>query len=77
MNPTETDDDSVEMDKLLAELEKDDLSEVTDTEKIKDKQAEETINKIKYKKPEWADKKDDDTNTYEYIEKEIEDDKEW
>ncbi len=79
MNKTETDDDSAEIDKLLTELENETLSEVSSSdksEKIKDKQAEETLTQIKYEKPEWADKKDDDYNTYEYIEKEVED-SEW
>ncbi len=76
MNQTETDDDSGTIDKLLAELENESLSEVSDTEKIKDKQAEETLKKIKHEKPDWADKKDDEHNTYEYHEKEV-DDIEW
>ncbi len=73
MNETEINDDSVDVDKLLAELEKEDLSENSDTEKIKDKQAGQTLNKLKYEKPDWADKKDDDYNSYDYSEKEVDD----
>ncbi len=73
MKQTETNDDSVEIDKLLTELENENLSEASDTETIKDKQAEETLKKIKHEKPVWADKKDDDYNTYDYAEKEVDD----
>ncbi len=76
LTQTESDEGSSEMDNLLAELEKETLPEdssIDKSEKIKDKQAEETIAKIKHTKPDWADKKDDDINTYDYSEKEVED----
>ncbi len=70
--------DDEELNKLLTELEKDTSEESTPskTEEIKDKQASETLNKIKYQKPDWADNTNDDMNTYEYIEKEVVD-SEW
>jgi len=79
LTQTESDEGSSKIDELLAELEKETLPEdssIDKSEKIKDKQAENTIDKLKYQKPDWADKKNDDMNTYEYIEKE-QDDKEW
>ncbi len=78
--PNETDEGSSELDQLIQDLEKETLSEdssIKKTEDIKDKQAGETIEKIKHTKPDWADKKDDDYNSYDYKEKDIEDDKEW
>ncbi len=77
--PTETDEGSSELDQLIQDLEKETLPEDSSSsksEEIKDKQASETVDKIKYKKPEWADKKDDDYNSYDYVEKEV-DDKDW
>ncbi len=79
-NTPETDEGSSEIDKLLAELENETLPEESSSnknEKIKDKQADETINKIKHEKPDWADKKDDDYNSYDYSEDKELDDKEW
>ncbi len=76
----ETDEGSSTIDELLKELENETLPEDSSSnksEKIKDKQADDTLNKIKYKKPEWADKKDDDYNTYDYSEDKELDDQEW
>ncbi len=78
-NTPETDEGSSSIDELLAELENETLPEesnISKSEKIKDKQVDDTINKIKHVKPDWADKKDDDYNTYDYKEKEVED-KDW
>ncbi len=77
--PTETDEGSSTLDELISELEKETLPEdssIKKNEDVKDIQAEKTIEKIKHEKPDWADKKDDDSNTYDYSEKEVED-KEW
>ncbi len=74
MDPDVSDD--AELDKLLTELEKP-VEETNNSEKIKDKQAEETLEKILHKKPDWANKKDDDYNTYEYVEKDTVDDDAW
>ncbi len=74
-NPPDSNEDAI-LDKLLAELDQDATSEesnVSKNEKIKDKQAEETVKKLKYEKPDWADKKNDDNNTYDYQEKEVDD----
>ncbi len=79
-NTPESDEGSSSIDELLAELEKETLPEDSSqskTEKIKDKQADETLNKIKHEKPEWADKKDDDFNSYDYSDNKELDDKEW
>ncbi len=78
--PNETNEGSSKIDQLLKELESETLPEdssISNSEKIKDKQVDETVDKIKYKKPDWADKKDDDMNTYEYIDKLNEDDSQW
>ncbi len=80
LTQTETDEGSSTIDELLAELEKETLPEDSSSsksEQIKDKQAEKTIEKIKYEKPEWADKKSDDYNEYEYLEKIQDDDTVW
>ncbi len=80
LTQTETDEGSSKIDELLAELEKETLPEdSTNSEKIKDKQAADTLNKIKHEKPDWADKKDDEHNTYDYSEKITNDkeDEEW
>ncbi len=80
MTIAESNDDSGELDKIISDLEKETLSEdssVPKSEEIKDKQASETVAKIKYKKPDWADKKDDADNSYEYSEKQDENDSEW
>ncbi len=72
LTQTESDEGSSVMDKLLAELEKETLPEnstIDKSEEIKDKQAAETIQKIKHEKPDWADKKSDESNTYEYSDK--------
>jgi len=77
LNTTESNDDSAEIDKLLTELENETLSEDSSkSEEIKDKQAADTLNKIKYEKPDWWEKKDDESNNYDYQEKEVED-KDW
>ncbi len=79
-NTPESDEGSSTLDELLKELEKETLPEDSNSnnsEKIKDKQADETIKNIKHKKPEWADKKDDDYNTYDYSDDKELDDKEW
>ncbi len=77
MNTPESDEDSSKIDELLAELEKETLSEGSDSEKIKDKQAADTLEKLKIEKPSWADKKNDDHNDYEYIEEQPDSDEEW
>ncbi len=78
MSLTESNEDSGEIDKLLAELENESLSE--DSSKFKKENITETsVSQKEIKKqtkPEWADKKDDDYNTYDYQEKEV-DDIEW
>ncbi len=88
MTQTESNDDSGEIDKLLAELENESLPEDSailnkQIQKAKDenKAHDEDVGLAgtrgeKHNKPEWADKKNDDTNTYDYSEKEVED-KEW
>ncbi len=76
----ESDEGSSKIDQLLKELENETLPEDSSSsksEQIKDKQASEIIEKIKHKKPQWADKKNDESNTYEYVEKEDENDSEW
>ncbi len=76
MAQTESDEGSSKIDELLAELEKETLPEdssIDKSEKIKDKQAGETVDKIKHEKPDWAGKKDDEYNTYDYSEKEVDD----
>jgi len=76
LTQTESDDGSSKIDELLAELEKETLPEdssIDKSEKIKDVQAEKIVEQIKFKKPDWADKKNDDYNTYDYSEKEVED----
>ncbi len=77
--PNDPDDGSSDLDQLVQDLEKETLPEdssIKKSEDIKDKQASETIDKIKHKKPEWADKKDDEYNIYDYQEKEV-DDSDW
>ncbi len=77
--PPDSNEDA-ELDKLLAELEEPNTSEESNSskiEEIKDKQAENTLKKLKYDKPEWADKKDDEMNTYEYSDKIDEADDNW
>ncbi len=72
--------DDAELDKLIAELDEPITSEesnINKSEKIKDFQAEKTLEKIRHDKPDWADKKNDDNNTYEYSDKLDEDDSEW
>ncbi len=79
-NTPETDEGSSTIDELLKELENETLPEDSSSsknEKIKDKQADETLKKIKHEKPEWADKKNDDYNTYDYSDDKELDDKEW
>ncbi len=75
---TPPDSNDEELDKLLAELEKpSEESNISKNEEIKDKQAIETLAKLKHDKPEWADKKNDDFNTYEYSDKLDEADDNW
>jgi len=72
----ESNDGSSKIDELLAELEKETLPEdssISNSEKIKNKQAGETVDKIKHEKPDWADNKNDDYNSYDYSEKSVED----
>ncbi len=69
LTQTESNEGSSELDTLISELEKETLPEDSSSsknEQIKDKQAGDTIKKIKHEKPDWADKKDDDMNTYDY-----------
>ncbi len=73
---TPPDSNDEEIDKLLAELENP-SEESNNSEKIKDKQASDTLAKLKHDKPDWADKKDDASNTYEYSDKIDEDDGTW
>ncbi len=71
--------DDEELNKLIAEIDEaapSEESSVLKSDAIKDKQAENTLKEIKHTKPDWADKKDDDYNIYDYSEKEVED-KEW
>ncbi len=80
MTNSESDDGSSTIDELLAELEKETLPEDSSSsksEQIKDKQAAETIEKIKIEKPDWAGKKDDEYNTYDYSDKIDEADDNW
>ncbi len=80
MSNPESNEGSSTIDELLKELENETLPEDSNSnknEKIKDKQADETLNKIKHQKPEWADKKDDDYNSYDYSDDKELDDKEW
>ncbi len=80
MSKTEPNDGSSKIDKLLAELENETLPEDSSIldKQIKQAQTDENIEpKTKYEKPDWADKKDDDMNTYEYVEKDIVEDNEW
>ncbi len=73
-NPPDSNDE--ELNKLLAELEKP-SEESNKSEEIKDKQASETLTKLKYDKPEWADKKSTETDNYEYSDKIDEVDDNW
>ncbi len=73
MTQTESNDDSGEIDKLLAELENESLPEGSDVSKEK----KEEIPIKKLEKPGWADKTNDEINTYDYVEKALEDDTEW
>jgi len=78
MSNPESDEGSSTIDELLKELEKETLPEDSspsnNNEKIKDKQADETLKKLKHEKPDWVDKKDDDYNSYDYSDnKELED----
>ncbi len=77
---TESDDGSSSIDELLAELEKETLPENSsdsNSEKVKDIQVEKTIEKIKHIKPDWADKKDDESNTYDYSDDKELPDEDW
>ncbi len=74
--PPDSNEDA-ELDKLLAELEKEPSEELNNSEIIKDKQASDTLGKLKHDKPEWVDKKNDDYNAYEYSDKLDEDDEKW
>ncbi len=77
LTQTESNEGSSELDNLISELEKETLPEDSSdskTEKIKDKQAQDTVKQIK-DEPDWKDKKNDEFNTYDYSDdKELSDD---
>ncbi len=88
VNKTDSDEGSAEIDKLLAELENETLPEESskkafkrDNPTLKYDDNDEDVGLAgtrgeKHEKPEWADKKNDEFNTYEYKEDEYKNDKE-